>query len=72
MRNRSLLVSAALAGLLAQPAQTVDVTAALARIADRRRAEADAKAQKKTARGELSARQARKARKAAAKKGDAS
>ncbi|WP_161787004.1 hypothetical protein [Delftia sp. RIT313] len=43
----------------------MDMTTTLTGIADRRRSEADAKAQKKAARGELSARQARKARKAA-------
>ena len=66
MRNNSLLASAVMARLLARPTQPVDMTAALSRIADRRRAEADGKAKKKAARGELSARQARKARKAAA------
>lgn len=65
MRHKSLLVSAVMARLLSQATQPVDMTTTLTSIADRRRSEADAKAQKKAARGELSARQARKARKAA-------
>ncbi|EPD40887.1 hypothetical protein HMPREF9702_03456 [Delftia acidovorans CCUG 15835] len=66
MRNNSLLAGAIMARLLTRPTQPVDLTAALSRIADRRRAEADGKAKKKAARSELSARQARKARKAIA------